>query len=63
MTHEKYRPFLIFKNYDYNDDDLESPGIGFFNGQISKNKSIDEFRKNKNIRKRMKELLDKQKKL
>lgn len=52
MTHEKPRPFVIFKNYDYNDDDPNGPGIGFFDGPMSQYKSVDEFKKSKQKRRR-----------
>ncbi len=42
---EKARPFVVFKNYDYNDDDQNGPGVGFFHGPMSQHKSVDEFRK------------------
>jgi len=47
---------LLFKNYDYGEDDPNGPGTGFYSG-LSEYKSVTDFRTKK--RKRRKKLLDK----
>ncbi len=51
---EKFADRVLFKNYDYTDDDPNGPGIGLFNGPMDRFKSVDEFRKHKAMRNRRK---------
>ena len=50
----KFADPVLFKNYDYTDDDPNGPGIGLFNGPMDRFKSVDQFRKHKAARNRRK---------
>ena len=50
----KFADPVLFKNYDYTDDDPNVPGIGLFNGPMDRFKSVDQFRKHKAARNRRK---------
>lgn len=48
------RPMVLYKNYDYVDNDLNGPGEGLYNGEMDKYKSVDDFKKK--TRKRLKKI-------
>jgi hypothetical protein len=50
----KFADPILFKNYDYTDEDKNGPGIGLFNGPMDRFNSVNEFRKHKAARNRRK---------